>query len=177
MDLYFERCDGKAATVEDFLACFADAAGRDLSQFMRWYEQAGTPVVSVTQRFDRGGEERELHLHAGDAADARRGREGAGRHPDRHGASVAEGAELELRCDHPDWRARDGVFTLRQASAEITFRDIAKKPVASLLRGFSAPVRLDHPQPIEELLLLAGHDSDGFNRWQAISNTYGSRST
>ena len=169
MDIYFERCDGKAVTVEDFLACFAEAAGLDLSGFMRWYEQAGTPVVSVSQRFDEATRSAIFTFTQTTPATPGESEKEPVEIPIAMGLISPEGDEIELRSDHPDWRA-DGVFTLRRTSAEIAFRDIAKRPVASLLRGFSAPVRLDHPQSVEELLLLAAHDSDGYNRWQAMQS-------
>ncbi|SED97908.1 aminopeptidase N [Rhizobiales bacterium GAS191] len=172
MDLYFERCDGTAATVEDFLACFADVTGRDLSGFMRWYDQAGTPVVSVDQRHDEAARSTTLTFTQATSPTPGQAEKMPVEIPIAIGLLSQEGEELPLACDHPDWRA-DGVFTLRQTSAEITFRDIAKKPVASLFRSFSAPVRLDFAQSFEDLLLLAGHDQDRFNRWQAIQSFAG----
>jgi aminopeptidase N len=169
MNLYFTRCDGKAATVEDFLACFAQVAGRDLSGFMRWYEQAGTPVVSVSHRHDKALRSSTFTFTQATPPTPGQSEKMPVEIPIAMGLLSQEGQELALICDHPDWHG-DGVFTLRQASAEIVFRDLDEKPVASLLRGFSAPVRLDCPQTIEDLLLLAAHDRDGFNRWQAIQS-------
>jgi aminopeptidase N len=169
MDLYFARCDGQAVTVEDFLACFAEAAGRDLTGFKRWYEQAGTPVVSVTQRFDETALSATFTFVQTTPSTPGQDEKRPVEIPIAMGLLSPEGGELDLVCDHPDWSPH-GVFTLKQACAEVTFRNVAKKPVASLLRGFSAPVRLDCPQSVEELLLLAGHDRDGFNRWQAIQS-------
>jgi aminopeptidase N len=169
MDLYFERCDGTAATVEDFIACFADVSGRDFSRFMRWYEQAGTPVVRVSQSHDAASRTSTFAFSQTTPPTPGQPEKSPVEIPIALGLLSQRGEELELHCDHPDWRA-DGVFTLREAGAEITFRGVAEKPVASLLRGFSAPVRLDLPQSVEELLLLAGHDRDRFNRWQAIQS-------
>jgi aminopeptidase N len=169
MDLYFARCDGKAVTVEDFLTCFAEVSNRDLANFKHWYEQAGTPVVSVTQRFDEAARSATFTFVQTTPPTPGEDEKRPVEIPISMGLLSPEGEELDLICDHPDWSS-DGVFTLREASAEITFRKVAKKPVASLLRGFSAPVRIDCPQSVEELLLLAGHDRDGFNRWQAIQS-------
>ena len=173
MDLYFERCDGMAATVEDFVACFADVTGRDFSQFMRWYEQAGTPVVQVSERHDPASRITTLRFSQTTPSTPGQPEKAPVEIPIAIGLLSAQGKELKLDCEHPDWRS-DGVFVLRQAKDEIRFRGVAEKPVASLLRGFSAPVRLDFPQSIDELLLLAGHDPDRFNRWQAIQ-TFASR--
>jgi aminopeptidase N len=167
MDLYFERCDGTAATVEDFLACFAQVSGLDLALFKRWYDQAGTPVVSVTHRHDPASGVSTLAFAQVTAPTPGQ--------PDKHpleipiamGLVSRRGEELELASDHPDWRA-DGVFILRGARAEVSFTGLADKPVPSLLRRFSAPVRLEIAQDADDLLLLAGHDRDPYNRWQAI---------
>jgi aminopeptidase N len=169
MDLYFERCDGTAATVEDFVACFADVTGRDFSRFMRWYEQAGTPVVQVSQRHDPASRLLTLTFTQTTPPTPGQPEKAPVEIPIAIGLLSLEGEELNLDCDHPDWRS-DGVFVLREAKGEISFNGLAKRPVASLLRGFSAPVRLEFPQSVEELLLLAGHDPDRFNRWQAIQS-------
>ena len=76
MDLYFERCDGTAATVEDFLAAFAEVTGRDLSQFARWYEQSGTPRVKVKGHYDARRADIPPRFRAEHAADARPGEKG-----------------------------------------------------------------------------------------------------
>ncbi len=167
MDLYFERCDGTAATIEDFVACFADVTGRDFSRFMRWYDQAGTPVVHVSQRHDPASRTFMLTFTQTTPPTPGQPEKAPVEIPIAMGLLSPAGEELKLDCEHPDWRS-DGVFVLREAKAEIRFNGLAEKPVASLLRGFSAPVRLDFAQSVEELLLLAGHDVDRFNRWQAI---------
>jgi len=172
MDLYFERCDGRAVTVEDFLACFAEVTGRDLAGFKRWYDQAGTPVVSVAQRHDDKACMTTLTFAQATPPTPGQADKVPVEIPIAIGLLSQDGKELPLHSDHPDFRA-DGVFALRGTSAEISFRDIAGKPVASLLRCFSAPVRLDFPQSVEDLLLLAGHDPDRFNRWQAIQSFAG----
>jgi aminopeptidase N len=167
MDLYFERCDGTAATVEDFLACFAEASGRDLSQFKRWYDQAGTPVVHVDHRHDASTRTSTLTFSQSTPPTPGQAQKMPVEIPIAMGLLSSRGEELPLICDHPDWRD-DGVFTLSNATAEVTFRDVKEMPVASLLRRFSAPVRLEFSQDVDDLLLVARHDSDHFNRWQAI---------
>ena len=169
MDLYFERCDGTAATVEDFVACFADVSRRDFSRFMRWYEQAGTPVLRVSQHHDPSARTSTFTFTQTTPPTPGQPEKAALEIPISVGLLSPRGEELKLDSDHPDWRS-DGVFVLHEETGEITFKGLAEKPVASLLRGFSAPVRLDFSQSVEELLLLAGHDRDRFNRWQAIQS-------
>jgi aminopeptidase N len=169
MDLYFERCDGTAATVEDFIACFADVTGRDFSRFMRWYEQAGTPVVEVSQRHDASSGTSTFTFTQTTPPTPGQPEKAPVEIPIAIGFLSPAGKDLRPDCNHPDWRS-DGVFVLREAKGEISFNGLAEKPIASLLRGFSAPVRLEFPRSVEELLLLAAHDADRFNRWQAIQS-------
>jgi aminopeptidase N len=136
---------------------------------MRWYNQAGTPVVSVIQSYDAAARSASFRFTQATPSTPGQAEKQPVEIPIAMGLLSADGKALALDCEHPDWR-EDGVFTLRQASAEVSFRGLDKRPTASLLRGFSAPVRLDQAQTVEELLLLAGHDEDGFNRWQAIQS-------
>ena len=164
-DLYFERHDGQAVTVEDFVRCMEDASGRDLEQFMHWYRYAGTPVVRARGRYDAAARRYHLHLEQ-EVPDT------PGQHhkppfhiPIRVGLLGADGRELPLRRadDCPD----PSLIELRQAAMEVIFEEVPEAPVPSLLRGFSAPVRLEIDQSDAELQLLMAHDSDGFNRWEA----------
>ncbi|WP_020679881.1 aminopeptidase N [Marinobacterium rhizophilum] len=161
-DLYFERHDGQAVTTDDFVRAMEDASGRDLTQFRRWYSQAGTPTLRVTDDYDADTQQYRLHVEqqlpqTPDQVDK------LPLHiPLSVGLLDASGADLALA---------DGVTTrvlelteLRQA---FVFERIAARPVPSLLRGFSAPVRLQYPYSREALVFLMSHDSDGFNRWDA----------
>lgn len=164
MDLYFERCDGTAATVEDFLTAFADVTGRDLSHFAKWYEQAGTPQLAATGRYDATS--RTYRLDFAQATAQTPGQ------PDKEpllipialGLVARDGGPIDARCNRLD---RDGLFVLDQAADSITFHDVASAPVPSVLRGFSAPVKLSLDLSDDELLALLRGDSDPFNRWQA----------
>ena len=122
MDRYFERCDGTAATVEDFLAAFADVTGRDLSHFARWYAQAGTPRVSAKGAYDAATATYRLELSPGDAADARPADQGADGDPGgaRPRRRVTGGA-LPARCDRV---GESGVFVLDQAADSLTFTNV-----------------------------------------------------
>ena len=167
MDLYFERHDGEAATVEDFVKCFADAAGKDLAQFMRWYRQAGTPEVSVSAAYDAQAKTYRLDI--------------AQTVPPTPGQPVKEPMVIPLGIGLLDPTGRDlpltladgttperGLITLTGPNQSFVFRNVATPPVASINRGFSAPIRLAFDQTHDELRFLAAHDSDPFNRWQSL---------
>ena len=159
-DLYFERHDGRAATCDDFIDAMAEASGRDLNQFRRWYSQVGTPRLDASDDYDAdaGTYTLTLEQHRGDGGEAllipvSMGLVGrAGPLPlHLEGAAVAQEMVLELS-------ARRQSFV---------FRNVAERPVPSLLRDFSAPVKLHYPYTPEQLLFLMSRDSDGFNRWDA----------
>jgi aminopeptidase N len=174
MMLYFNRFDGAAATIEDFLGCFAESSQRDLSQFKRWYEQAGTPIVTATCTYDPAQQTFTI-----DFAQITRPTPGQ---PDKQpfvipialGLVSREGHELELKgaaaAAHsaPTRERQRQIIELTGERRRLVFTDIAARPVASLLRGFSACVRLELDLDDQDLLTLIRHDRDGFNRWQAM---------
>ena len=168
MDLYFARHDGQAATVEEFVACFADATGSDLAQFMRWYRQAGTPEVAVTllattprRRPARSRSPRSLPPTPGQPVKEPMVI------PLALGLVAPDGRDLPLRL--ADGRAVErGVLVLTRPAETFVFTGVPQRPVASLNRGFSAPVKLTANLNADDLRFLAAHDSDPFNRWQAL---------
>jgi aminopeptidase N len=167
MDLYFARHDGEAATVEQFIQCFADASGRDLTQFMRWYSQAGTPEVTVSGKFDAG---RKTYVVECKQAV-----------PPTPGQTVKEpmviplslglvgrnGHDLPLKLSTGEPMERD-VVVLNKPVARFEFVNIDEDPVISINRGFSAPIKLITDLAARDLAFLAAHDADPFNRWQAL---------
>ena len=165
-DLYFERHDGEAATVEDFVVAMEDASDRDLSQFRRWYHQSGTPVLDVTSSFDPKGATYTLEFtqHCPDTAGQTDKKPFV--IPVTLGLVDAEGDDMVLN------QAGDGEITLElhEKHQRITFDNISAEPVPSLLRGFSAPVKLNFPYTDEQLIHLLTYDSDGFNRWDACQS-------
>jgi aminopeptidase N len=173
MDLYFTRCDGMAATVEDFIACFAESSGRDLTQFMRWYSQAGTPVLTVGSVYDAEARTFILTLTQATAPTPGQPHKQPLVIPVALGLVGASG-DLPLRADphHEDGataaECANGVFELDKTSRRIVFHEVPERPAPSVLRGFSAPVKLELDTSAEDLLTLAARDSDLFNRWQAI---------
>jgi aminopeptidase N len=164
MDLYFARHDGQAVTCDDFVAAMADASGSDLTQFMRWYDQAGTPHVAATGCYDAASRRYVLTL----AQHAPGRPENQPYHiPIAVGLLGPDGADLPLRLAGETGAATQRVLSLTQAQQQFVFEAIDAAPVPSLLRGFSAPVRLDVPCSDEELGHRLAHDSDPFNRWEA----------
>jgi aminopeptidase N len=164
MELYFERCDGTAATVEDFLKAFADVTGRDLSHFAKWYEQAGTPRVAVTGHYDEASSSYRLELSQATPPTPGQPEKEPLVIPVALGLVALDGGTMEPRCNRLN---ANGVFVLDRAADSISFHDVPSRPVPSVLRGFSAPVKVLLDFSGEELLALLRNDSDAFNRWQA----------
>ncbi len=178
MDLYFDRYDGTAATIEDFISCFAETAQRDLTEFSRWYHQSGTPLVEVSSSYDEV--EKLFALEFAQSCKPTPGQEKKLPFviPIELGLVVPGQGDLDLsatRCEGASAAELSrGVLEFSTPRRRVLFRDIPVRPVASLFRGFSAPVRLDHAVSEADLITLIAHDSDGFNRWQAVQ-TYAAR--
>ncbi|SFR43188.1 aminopeptidase N [Yoonia tamlensis] len=155
LDLYFDRHDGDAATIEDWLRVFEDATGRDLTQFALWYAQAGTPRVTVTDAFDNGNYQLTLTQMT----------------PPTPGQPEKAAMHIPVAVGLLDNAGKEIVPTrileLTEPVQTFTFEGLAGKPVASILRGFSAPVILDHTQTNAQRAFLLAHDTDPFNRWDA----------
>ncbi len=164
MDLYYERCDGTAATVEDFLKAFADVTGRDLSHFARWYVQSGTPRVSVRGHYDEAAETYRLDFKQETPPTPGQPTKEPMVIPVVLGLVSENGQPLSAACERVNQR---GVFVLDKGEDTITFTGVASRPVPSLFRGFSAPVKVSLDFSNEDLLVLLRHDMDAFNRWQA----------
>ena len=173
MDLYFERHDGDAATVEDFIACFADVSGRDLSHFMTWYEQPGTPELVCKLIHDKRSKTATLNVEQVLPATPGQAQKKPLQIPLRLGLIGPEGNDLELESDDCEMIHNDIVLVTKR-SQSFRFKNIAERPVPSLLRGFSSPVNLTLDISDRDLEFLMANDSDLFNRWQA-ANTYATR--
>jgi aminopeptidase N len=173
MDLYFQRHDGQAVTTDDFCAAMADANETDLTQFKRWYDQAGTPEVSVDASYEP--DEKIYRLRMKQTCPPTPGQDGKQPYmiPIVTGLLDAAGNQMtSSTADAPVNEDGSMVLVLRETEQEFTFTDIPEKPVPSLLRGFSAPVKLHYPYSDEELAFLMVHDSDGFNRWEAAHSLW-----
>ena len=166
MDLYFERHDGQAVTCDDFRAAMADATSSDLELFERWYTQAGTPRVVAKGAWDASAGRYSLTLSQ--AMDPTPGQaDKLPMHiPIRTGLLGADGADLALQIDGKAV-GTETVLELKQAEQSFVFEGLSERPIPSILRGFSAPVRLSMEREREELAFLMAHDSDSFNRWEA----------
>ncbi|MCP3668206.1 MAG: aminopeptidase N [Gammaproteobacteria bacterium] len=167
-NLYFDRHDGQAVTTDDFVRCMEDASDRDLTHFRNWYSQAGTPELEISSAFDSDagvytlsviqrcpptpGQPEKLLYHI----------------PLAIGLLDSEGKNLALQLEG-EAEGVIGTRVLELAETEHQFRFVGLKsrPVPSLLRGFSAPVKVKYGYSDEELMFLMAHDSDDFNRWDA----------
>jgi len=171
MDLYFERFDGTAATVEDFLSCFEAASGRDLTDFARWYSQAGTPLLRAESRYDAQAKTFTLTLTQQTPPTPSQDEKAPFVIPVAMALFGENGEKLDLvSTDASATECARGLIELAAPSRTIVFREIASRPVVSLLRGFSAPVRLEPAPAPRELERLLAHDDDPFNRWQAAQS-------
>lgn len=165
MDLYFQRHDGQACTIEDFIACFAEVSQRDFSQFMLWYEQAGTPHVEIDHHYSDGilTIRAKQHIPATPQQNTKKpmlipiafGLLG------HNGQSLSYEADADIQSD---------IMLLSQEKQTFTFKGLSEKPVLSLLRDFSAPINLHSPLNENELIFLAQKDDNQLNRWQSLNS-------
>ncbi|MBZ9814994.1 aminopeptidase N [Mesorhizobium sp. CA7] len=168
MDLYFERHDGEAATIEDFLKVFEDVSGRDLAQFALWYHQAGTPNLTVSSTHNAAAKEFTLEIEQSVPPTPSESRKRLMHIPLAFGLVGANGKPVT-------WTAvegatvDDGVIHIRKRRHTVRFSGISQRPSVSLNRGFSAPITLSVQQKADDQFFLAAHDSDAFSRWQAFN--------
>jgi aminopeptidase N len=154
-DLYFERHDGQACTIEDWLKVFEDATGRDLAQFKRWYTHSGTPRLSVEEDFAEGAYTLTVHQET--------------RPTPGQDVKLPQVIPLAVGLLAPDGKevVPTTLLEVTEPHQSFTFEGLAEKPVPSLLRDFSAPVILDRDGGPEENAFLLAHDTDPFTRWDA----------
>ena len=162
-DLYFDRHDGQAVTINEFVAAMEDANGISLTQFKRWYKSAGTPVVDVESVYDKSAKTYTLKFKQSCSEPFLI--------PIELGLLGQDGSDLELVIDQTaSTKAdclNDGIFQLTEKQQTLVFKDIESEPVPSLLRDFSAPIKLNYQYTRDQLLFLLQYDSDGFNCWDA----------
>src|SRR6185503_17377911 len=165
MDLYFERWDGHATTVEEFIRCFAEVSERDLTPFFAWYEQAGTPEVTLTSRYDPDRRELELELAQETAPTPGQ--------PTKRPLPIPVTVGLLDGDGRTQAFVRDGqavdetVVVLEGARTKVILTGVDERPVVSALRGFSAPVKLTSDAEARDRYVLLAGDPDLFNRWEA----------
>lgn len=170
-DLYFERHDGQAVTTEDFVAALSDASGRDLTQFKNWYSQAGTPRLQITDFYDEDAQEYSLTIKQSCPPTPECQEKLPFHIPIALGLLGSAGdLPLYLKDTEPNFETGDNTHTVLELTAAeqtFVFQRVQEKPVPSLLRGFSAPVKLSFEYSRDDLIVLMSRDSDGFNRWEA----------
>jgi len=169
MDLYFTRHDGHAATVDEFIRCFADANGADLKQFMLWYCQAGTPEVVVSGNYDAKAQTYRLDIAQAVPPTPGQPTKEPMVIPLAIGLVGADGRDMSLSLENGRPVVR-GVLTLAQRAQTFEFTGVNARPVLSLNRGFSAPIKVTSNVSDADLHFLAARDSDPFNRWQAMQS-------
>ena len=162
-DLYFDRHDGQAVTIEEFVRAMEDASGRDLTQFRRWYKQSGTPVLKVSSTHNAEAQTLTLDFEQSCPATPGQREKQPFVIPVKLGLVGADGTDLVLNADGQT----EIVYELTEANQTLVINGIDQAAVPSLLRGLSAPVKLDYSYSAEQLAHLMANDSDGFNRWDA----------
>jgi aminopeptidase N len=178
-DLYFDRHDGQAVTTEEFVKAMEDANGADLSQFRLWYSQAGTPVLNLDGEYDAGAGTYTLNVAQQCPATPGQAEKQANHMPLCVGLLDSAGQDMPLTVrvgsdgvsplayiENADGQ-QTAVLNFTQAQQQFVFEGVTEKPVPSLLRGFSAPVKLSFDYSRDELMFLMSFDADGFNRWEA----------
>ncbi|MFZ3205179.1 MAG: aminopeptidase N [Pseudomonas sp.] len=167
-DLYFARHDGQAVTCDDFIKAMEDANGVDLTQFKRWYSQGGTPRLAVSEAYDAAAKTYSLTFRQSCPATPGQRDKQPFVIPVELGLLGAQGQALPLRlAGETSAGTTSRVISITEAEQLVTFVDVAEQPLPSLLRGFSAPVKLSFPYSRDQLMFLMQHDADGFNRWEA----------
>lgn len=166
-DLYFERHDGQAVTCDDFVSAMEAANNIDLTQFRRWYSQAGTPVLNVQQHYDPSAQTLALSISQSCPPTP-------GQHvkeplhiPVTVGLLNQDGSAASCKLQDSDQVCDEVILQLTQPEQTFIFENLTEQPVVSILRGFSAPVKLVMERSLDELAFLLSHDSDTFNRWEA----------
>jgi aminopeptidase N len=168
MDLYFQRHDGQAVTCDDFRAAMADANGRDLKQFERWYSQAGTPRLKVITAYDAAAKIYTLSLSQSCPKTAGQAKKLPFHIPVAIGLLDANGKEIALQLQgETKTLGSTRILELTESSQSFVFVNVDSEPTPSILRNFSAPVVLDYEYSDVQLAHLLAHDSDAFCRWEA----------
>lgn len=169
-DLYFQRHDGQAVTINDFVAAMEDVSQRDLTQFKYWYTQAGTPVLRISEHYDADKQSYQLTIKQScpDTPEATSAEKKALHFPLTVGLIVEQdNIALTLEGDAEETKESSRVLEVTEAEQQFTFVQVPQKPVVSLLRHFSAPVRVEFERSREDYLQLMCYDEDAFSRWDA----------
>ncbi|WP_333873685.1 aminopeptidase N [Methylobacter sp.] len=166
-DLYFERHDGQAVTCDDFVSAMEAANSIDLTQFRRWYAQAGTPVLTVQQHYEASTQTLALTISQSCPPTPGQALKEPLHIPVTMGLLNKDGSVASCKLQGVDQACNEVILQLTQPEQTFTFEGLAEQPVISILRGFSAPVKLVMERSLDELAFLLSYDSDTFNRWEA----------
>ena len=166
-DLYFARHDGQAVTCNDFVNAMEAANSVDLSQFRRWYEQAGTPVLTVHQAYDAAAQTLSLSIKQYCPPTPGQDVKDPLHIPVTVGLINKDGATLNCQLQGDASATNQVILKLTEAEQSFVFENLTEQPIVSILRGFSAPVKLVMDRSLEELAFLLSYDPDTFNRWEA----------
>jgi aminopeptidase N len=167
MQLYFTRRDGTASTVEDFIACFEEASGRDLAPFMTWYDQAGTPTLDARGEFDSATSAYRLIVSQRTSPTPGQPDKRPAPIPLSIGLTGVDGAPIMAKAEGEEVSRAEHTPVLEGAHQVFLFSGVNEAPIPSVLRGFSAPVKLNDHLSIEQKLAQMAHDADPFTRWEA----------
>ncbi len=173
-DIYFQRHDGQAVTTDDFVKCMEDASGKQLEQFRLWYSQAGTPELNCQGEYSQADSSYTLTIEQSCPDTPGQSDKQPMHIPFSIGLLAADGSDMQITVAGESGVGvqTSKVLELREQRQEFKFLNVSERPVPSLLRGFSAPVKVEFPYTQEELLFLMAHDSDGFNRWDAAQRVH-----
>ena len=173
-DLYFNRHDGQAVTTEDFVRAMEDASGINFDQFRIWYRQAGTPVLSVSSKYDQKNKVFVIMVDQSCPPTPGQIQKEPNHMPFAVGLLDLKGRDMRFSLDelpvssvHETENSYTAVLNLTKSSQRFIFHGVEEEPTPSLLRDFSAPVRLNYPYTRNQLKFLMSNDSDGFARWEA----------
>jgi aminopeptidase N len=167
MQLYFERRDGTASTVEDFITCFEEASGRDLAQFMRWYDQAGTPTLMARGAYDATAHTYDLTISQRTAPTPGQNDKKPLPIPLDVSFIATDGARLAVKTNNESVAKLEHALVLDAEETTFRFSGVMEKPIPAVLRGFSAPVTLRDGLSARDRLAQMAHDPDPFIRWEA----------
>ena len=166
-DLYFQRHDGQAVTIEDFVQAMVEVSGIDLTQFKRWYHQAGTPVVNVTTKYDETAQTYQMTFVQSCPPTPESEHKEPFHIPIAMALLADDGRAMPLHLGEDDTGGTTKVLALREQEQTFCFVNVSSRPVPSLLRAFSAPIKLETDLSLEDQYFLMAHDDDPFNRWDA----------
>ena len=169
IDLYFERHDGQAVTIDDFFAAMKDANQVDLGNFKNWYKQAGTPELKVETEYDAQAYTYKISFQQTTPPTPGQNKKEPFLIPVTTGLldENGDGISLQLEGEEKAADANSRVLRIDKEKQEFCFINVPSRPVPSFLRDFSAPIKLDYEYSEEELAFLLAHDNDPFNQWEA----------